>query len=62
MMGCTYISIKMALVYKAYDEEFAANGFDPYRDAFKCFDINNDLGALRLDSLRHAYHLSLKNN
>jgi len=60
MMGCTYISIRMDQTYIAYDEEFESFGFDPYREAFRCFDTNNDLYSLRLDTIRFAYQESLK--
>lgn len=62
MMGCTYASIRMDRVDVEYDEEFAAHDLQPYRSAFKYFEISNDLHALRLDTIRFAYQMSLKNN
>lgn len=62
MMGCTYMSIRMDLVYVDYDEEFAAHDLEPYRSAFKYFELSNDLISLRLDTIRFAYQFSLKNN
>jgi hypothetical protein len=61
IMGCTYMSIRMDRTYTDYDEEFAAFDFEPYRKAFRYFDTNNDLISLRLDTIRFAYQVSLKN-